>query len=503
MVAPKYDKPDMMQSEFEERAGKIPPHGLGLSVDVYSPDLSELVQALRGAGSPPEFLEVFKAATPALRSVRRRLPGIPLTYHGEGLWVTQPDFRDSPSGQAGLAEACDQITVLKSAWLNHECATKQMAGYSFGTYLPPLYTVPAARMTAENLCFVQARLDERAESEGLQPALLLLEMPPLTYFGCGVLPIPQFFRLITDRAACGLVLDIGHLWTVYRYTGAWRRHSVEDFARTFLREFPMERVIEIHVAGLAPHGEEPARYERPNELELPRWIDAHGAPIPDVLFGLLQVVLQDTRLVNLKGIALEVDTKPIPDILSEFSRFTRAFAQERERWAGIAPGEARGAVTSLRAGSESAPDVLTEDERASLDFAYGRYAEFALAAEAGDAAGCSLLEGCGEDLSRYREMYFPYEVLHWGGDLADMFPVTCAALREAKVDLEGFVGFWRQFPKPDTEVFDFFLIKIDRFLEFVGRVCPSAGTTARREADELRQAYEAANAPASCLEANA
>ena len=56
---------------------------------------------------------------------------------------------------------------------------------------------------------------------------------------------------MTDRAACGLVLDIGHLWTVYRYTGSWRRQRLEDFAAQFLEAFPMERVVEIHVAGLA------------------------------------------------------------------------------------------------------------------------------------------------------------------------------------------------------------------------------------------------------------
>jgi hypothetical protein len=78
-------------------------------------------------------------------------------------------------------------------------------------------------------------------------------MPPLTYFACGSVSIPAFFQHIADRASCGLVLDIGHLWTVYRYTGAWRRRSVEQFLAEFLDDFPLERVIEIHVAGLAPH----------------------------------------------------------------------------------------------------------------------------------------------------------------------------------------------------------------------------------------------------------
>ena len=78
-------------------------------------------------------------------------PHVKLTYHGEGLWVTQPDFLQSGSGRQGLTEACAHIAALGSAWLNHECATKHMAGYAFGTYLPPLYTALSASMTAENL----------------------------------------------------------------------------------------------------------------------------------------------------------------------------------------------------------------------------------------------------------------------------------------------------------------------------------------------------------------
>ncbi|MFO0733237.1 MAG: hypothetical protein U0361_20185 [Nitrospiraceae bacterium] len=83
-----------------------------------------------------------------------------------------------------------------------------------------------------------------------------------------------------------------------------------------------------------------------------------------------------------------------------------------------------------------------------------------------------------------------------------MFPATCAALREAGVEMEEFVTFWRHSPRRETGVFDFFLIKIDRFLEFVESFCPSAGPVAQ-EAIELRRAYEAANVPAPSKRADA
>ncbi len=499
MVASKYAKRELMQSEFTQRANGLPAHGLGLSVDVYSPELLQLVQALRDAELEPGYLEVFKATTSALQWVRRQLPDSTLTYHGEGLWSTQPDFPHSNSGRQGVAEACAQLAALNSAWLNHECATKQMAGYAFGTYVPPLYTELSARMTAENLVYLQTQVDEQARGRGITPALVLLEMPPLTYFGCGTFGIPDFFRSVTSRAACGLVLDIGHLWTVYRYTGSWQRQRLEDFAAEFLDAFPMERVIEIHVAGLA----ESANFHAPGIEEgsgaLPYWIDAHGAPIPGVLFDLLDQVLAHPRLTSLKGVALEVDTKPIAMIVEEFRRFRARFegtVNELEQ-NSCAPAHQSPATDE----SSGTTQILTSDERAILQRQYGTYVEFVTTQDAvSRAADLSLLGGSLENLNRYRDLYLPYELLHWGGELQDMFPKACRALNEEHVPLERFVPFWFSRSRPEQDDYDFFLLKIDRFAEFVAQACPSAAAIVAAEAEELRAAYRAANEPVGSTE---
>ena len=127
--------------------------------------------------------------------------------------------------------------------------------------------------------------------------------------------VPQYFRLVTELVPCGLVLDIGHLWTVYRYTAARRHLSLEEFIERFLDEFPLERVIEVHIAGLASHE---AAVGRRSEDAQPEWIDAHAAPIQSMCWTMLEQVLAHPRLVNLCGVALEVDTKPIEHIVEEF-----------------------------------------------------------------------------------------------------------------------------------------------------------------------------------------
>ena len=485
-----------MESEFIQRANQILPHGLGLSVDVYSPDVMLLAHRLYEEGLQPGYLEIFKATTSALQCVRRRLPTLKLTYHGEGLWVTQPDFLQSGSGRQGLTEACAHIAALGSAWLNHECATKHMAGYSFGTYLPPLYTALSASMTAENLAHVQGHLDKQARRSANARTLVLLEMPPLTYFACGVLGIPAFFQAVTKQVACGLVLDMGHLWTVYRYTGAWRRQTLEAFVAEFLDAFPMERVVEIHVAGLAAFTGCHIHKVHADGSALPHWIDSHGAPIPEVLFDLLTQVLSHPRLTSLKGVALEVDNKSIEEIVVEFRRFVDQF-QSKVRCSEETPTQDLPQRETCEYGpGQARKTVVTSDERAVLYRQYQAYVELVTTPEHMPMiAELSLLGGSLGDLDRYRDGYLPHELLHWGGELTDMFPRTCALLAAANISLVQFIPFWFDKPRPEQDDFDFFLLKIDRFVEFAVARCPDACAIVTEEAEELRAAYRVANEP--------
>src|SRR5262245_22638110 len=79
---------------FSDRLRPISVLGLGLSVDVYSPNLIELVNCLTGRGLSPGYLEIFKATTSSLEVIRRHLAGTTLSYHGEGLWITHPESRN-------------------------------------------------------------------------------------------------------------------------------------------------------------------------------------------------------------------------------------------------------------------------------------------------------------------------------------------------------------------------------------------------------------------------
>ncbi|MCP9439520.1 MAG: DUF692 domain-containing protein [Nitrospira sp.] len=486
--------PNLVERSFLRRLERIQPHGLGLSLDVYSPDIFTLLGALRQRQVFPDYVEIFRAAPAALAAVRRRIGESLTPYHGEGLWLTQPGICEDPAFLKEVETIAHHLSMLDSAWLTHECATKSIAGYSYGTYLPPLYTEAGAAVVAENAIAVQAIFDRHDCFVNGRSPLLLLELPPLTYFVAGTLSIPTFFRLMTQVAPCGLVLDVGHLWTVFRYSGAWRTVSLERFIDEFLEEFPLHRVVQIHVAGLDLHAADKGVPEvclRREAMDCPpSWIDAHGAPIPPLLFEMLDRILSNPRLTNLRGLALEVDTKAVSLIVKEFSEF-------QERYAGVF-SEARRPKKTLCRDEEtqmtpkrSVPAAV----KSALESAYERYARIVSGQAEPVGPEWTQPTACIDELNLYRSVYLPYEILSWGGDVRAMFPESCDRLDEKGMPLSAFVEFWFRCPRATEGSYDFFLVKISMFVEFVRQAAPELIDIAEREADELRRAYDLANEP--------
>ena len=76
--------------------------------------------------------------------------------------------------------------------MNQECASKEIAGYAFGTYLPPLFTGASAEVTAHQGGRLNRSLINVIGVDRQSP-LLLLEGPPLSYFAMGDISYAEFF----------------------------------------------------------------------------------------------------------------------------------------------------------------------------------------------------------------------------------------------------------------------------------------------------------------------
>ncbi|MGZ8404461.1 MAG: hypothetical protein ACXW38_02220 [Nitrospira sp.] len=204
---------------------------------------------------------------------------------------------------------------------------------------------------------------------------------------------------------------------------------------------------------------------------------------------MLDQILCHPQLTSLKGLALEVDTKPVDLIVDEFAEFSRRYRALFRRLSNceqVVPDcEARALSEGLM--STSSTQNLTE--------AYDRYAR--VVAGTMEPAGAEWSQDTAniQELDLYRSVYLPYEILHWGGKVEDMFVESCRRLRERDVSLDGFVAFWFREPRTLVGTYDFFLLKVDRFVEFVHEVVPELHSIAEREAEELRRAYRFANEP--------
>ncbi len=105
--------------------------------------------------------------------------------------------------------------------------------------------------------------------------------------------------------------------------------------------------------------------------------------------------------------------------------------------------------------------------------------------------GCRMTDRHG--LQTFNHCYLPFEIFEWGGNVREMFPKTCAAMEHEGIDLSRFLSFWFQQARRNIHTYDFFLLKVQRFVEFVQSESAGALTTAEEEAAALREGYDFAN----------
>ncbi len=145
---------------------------------------------------------------------------------------------------------------------------------------------------------------------------VLPENPPAHLY-LGDLDLLTYFTHVAERADCGLLLDAAHLAIYQRLHG---RSPTEG-----LDAFPLERVIELHVAGgtLFEH----AGREFVDD-------DHSPDPLPDT-WEILEAVLH--RATHLRALVYECERNPAPAIapnLERLARMLRGRTRMRARGAG-------------------------------------------------------------------------------------------------------------------------------------------------------------------------
>lgn len=267
------------------------PHGVGLGFRLKLAN-----ELLASEHSHARFLEVSPENYLGIGGPRGRLLAAaaerwPIVCHG-----LCGDFSGAaPLDRELLLELKAFLKRLGARWYSDHLCLTHAAGAEIHDLLPLPFTAEAVKRVAQRVREVRDLLDLPIAVENISA---YARMPG------GELDEPEFVRAVLEEADCLLLLDVNNVYV----------NSV-NFGfdpKAYIEALPLERVVEIHVAG---HKE-----ERPGLL-----VDTHGAPIIDPVYELLEWTLP--RLPRSVPVLLERDNNipPLPELEEELSRLTRIF----------------------------------------------------------------------------------------------------------------------------------------------------------------------------------
>ncbi|MCU0669558.1 MAG: DUF692 family protein, partial [Myxococcota bacterium] len=215
------------------------------------------------------------------------------TYHFLDLNLEEDDDLEP----AWIAETAAAARSVGAAWLCGDAGLWHVGprDRGHGTLLPPILTRASAEAMAENVR--RLRLASGFE--------VLPENPPAHVY-LGDWHLLDYFACVAERADAGLLLDVAHLAIHQRATG---RTPLDGLDR-----FPLDRVVEVHVAGAT-------EFEHAGRRFLD---DDHGPePVPDT-WEILDYVL--SRATNLRALVYECERNRRAAVLANFERLAKRWA---------------------------------------------------------------------------------------------------------------------------------------------------------------------------------
>lgn len=197
-----------------------------------------------------------------LAQLRHLADRFAFSVHGVGLSIGG-EGRLDPDHLARLKHLC--------GWLNPASFSEHLAWSTHDTdflndLLPLPYTESTLRRVADHIDEVQTTVGRR----------MLLENPSsYLAFEESTMSETDFLREIAKRTGCGLLLDVNNVFVSATNLGT--------DAMTYLRDFPVEHVGEIHLGG---HDEDE------DDHGAPLLIDSHGREVADPVWALYEATIE-------------------------------------------------------------------------------------------------------------------------------------------------------------------------------------------------------------------
>lgn len=343
-------------------AWTLPWRGLGLSSNLSESDQPHPYRLLDDVPglfdfveySAPLSLDETREQASLFPEMWRRREEVPVLFHPVHLNLYGPELEPA----SALAEMDAHARVVGSAWVGNDIGWWHAGGQPFPGYLyfTPPFTEAGVRDATAHALHVQA---------GLSVPLVLEN--PAVFARRGELHVLDFMARVHAATGLPLLLDLGHLFSYQLAAGLPLNAGLDGF--------PLERVVEIHIAG----GVVTRRGHRGF------YVDDHTQPVREELFELLEHLLP--RCPSLRAVTFEGDGHPPEVAVHTLRRLRRLVPAEPRPPLALTPVEAAGRVPPMT--NESQPWELysagyaakplpgddTEGARAETDFRLAVVAE--------------------------------------------------------------------------------------------------------------------------------
>ncbi len=236
--------------------------GVGLRVPHYPEIFARETKAV-------DFFEIISEnfmveSGPALLNLGRVLERYPVVQHGVSMSIASAE----PLDREYLARLKALTRLTKTPWVSDHLCWTRGNGHNYHDLLPIPYTSEYARYIAEKARIVQDYLELPFALENLSSYVA---------FDSSTMPEWEFYSEVVERAGIYMMLDVNNIYV------SSVNHLFDPF--DYLRALPLERVIQVHVAGHTTLA---------NGLLL----DTHDHPVRDEVWSLYRAVHQQTGGVS-------------------------------------------------------------------------------------------------------------------------------------------------------------------------------------------------------------
>ncbi|PCE24139.1 hypothetical protein BWP39_31120 [Paraburkholderia acidicola] len=202
-----------------------------------------------GAGGPPHR---------ALSAIRERYP---LSIHGVCMSIGGPGALD----REHLERFRDLVARYEPALVSEHLAWSSHGGAFFNDLLPLPYTKDTLQRVCEHITQVQ---------DAIKRPILLENPSTYVAFASSTMSETDFIRAVTRHTGCGLLLDLNNVFV------SAVNHGFSP--ESYLAEFPLERVGEMHLAG---------HDEQRDDDNAPLLIDSHDRAVAEPVWDLYRSVV--------------------------------------------------------------------------------------------------------------------------------------------------------------------------------------------------------------------